>query len=318
MTDSSRKSINIVLAILVSVAAWIFVVYNYEPMTEVRYADVPVSFTGERELAERGLAVDEVSAEGVTVTLSQRRTDTARISADDIKITADVSGCVAGSNSIELSISGPADTTVVNSDTHLVGVTVDRAKSAEMDIDVLYTGEGIPEDAEPIATDMSRMVAEVECTADRLKDIDKVAALLEYSEVTDKTKSFTVDLAAVDKEGNVIPHVVIYPEEISLDASAGFTKEVSLSVPVKVKSDDNYERKYVTPDTVVLKGPEGSLDNIGTIRAYDVDISGEYENGEMPIEYNLPEGVYVANESLGQVVRYTVMEKETTEEDEDN
>lgn len=318
MTDSSRKSINIILAVLVSVAAWIFVVYNYEPMTEVRYTDVPVSFTGERELAERGLAVDDVSAEGVTVTLSQKRADTARISAGDIAITADVRNCVAGSNSIELSIAGPDGTSVVNSDTHLVSVTVDRSKTAEMDIDVLYTGEDIPENAEPIATDLSQMTAEVACTASRLKEIDKVAALLEYSEVTDKVKSFTVDLEALDKDGNIIPNVVIYPEEISLDAVAGFTKEVSLSVPVKVKSEDNYERKYVTPDTVVLKGPEGSLDNIGTIRAFDVDISNEYENGEKPIEYNLPEGVYVARESLGQVVRYTVIEKEETDEDEDS
>ena len=33
MSDKGRKIINIILALLVSMAAWVFVVYNYDPMT---------------------------------------------------------------------------------------------------------------------------------------------------------------------------------------------------------------------------------------------------------------------------------------------
>ena len=68
-----------VIAILVAIAAWVFVVYNYDPMTLVSYSDVPVNFTGERDLADRGLAVSSTNMETVNVTLSQRRIDGKKI-----------------------------------------------------------------------------------------------------------------------------------------------------------------------------------------------------------------------------------------------
>ena len=57
MTPRGRKIVNMVLAVLVAIAAWVFVIINYDPMTDITYSDVPVTFTGEEALAERGLAV---------------------------------------------------------------------------------------------------------------------------------------------------------------------------------------------------------------------------------------------------------------------
>ena len=138
--------------------------------------------------------------------------------------------------------------------------------------------------------------------------------MLDYEDVTDDVKSYTVDLVALDKEGNVIPHVLITPEEISLDACAGFTKTVSLSVPVKNTQDDYYERSYTVPERMVIKGSKEDIESIGVVRAQEVDISDIYEDTELPVEYNLPEGIYVADKSKGQVIKVTVSEKKTEDE----
>ena len=299
-----------VLAVAVAVAAWAFVVINYDPMTDITYGDVPVTFTGEDALAERGLAVAETNVEGVSVTLNQKRVDAGRTGEDDISVLADLSDCVAGDNRVELKISGPDGTTVLKTDKTTVEVSVGRAKRDTRDIKVMYR-EPEEENAEPVTFDLSSTEAEVVCTQDRLNQIDTIAALLDYDEVDDTVSSYTVELAALDSEGNVLPHVLIYPEEISLDACAGFTKEVSLSVPVKDTSDDDYERKYSYPDKVVIKGSQDAIENIGTVRGFEIDISGFYEDGELPIEYNLPEGVYIADESLGQTIKVTVSEKKS-------
>ena len=94
---------------------------------------------------------------------------------------------------------------------------------------------------------MSHEEAEVVCAASKLDDVKSIAAVLDYNEVNPKTKSYTAKLVALDTDGNAVPHAVIYPEEISLDASAGVTKSVSLNVPVNSKANDNYERKYTAP-----------------------------------------------------------------------
>lgn len=216
MTDSGRKVFNVVIAFLVSIAAWVFVVYNYEPMTLVKYVDVPVDFTGERELADRGLAVNEASLEEVTVTLSQKRVDGASISAEDISVVADVSECVAGANTVMLDVSGPSGTKVSSVSAEATDIDVSRIKSETLDIDVRYRGD-TEEDEEPIAYDLSSTEAYVSCSNEVYDKIHEVAALLDREDLSDTPKSFTLDLVALDKEGNVIPHVVITPKEISLD-----------------------------------------------------------------------------------------------------
>ena len=315
MTPRGRKIVNMVLAVLVAVAAWVFVIINYDPMTDITYNDVPVIFTGEEVLAERGLAVAQTNVEGLSVTLSQKRVDASRISPEDITVQADLGECVAGDNRVDFRISGPEGTTVLKADKSTVEVSVGRAKRDVRDIKVMYE-DPEEEDAELITFDLSNTEAEVVCTQDRLKSIDTVAAMLSYDEVTDTVKSYTVDLVALDKEGNVIPHVMITPEEISLDACAGFTKTVSLSVPVKNAQDDYYERKYTVPERMIIKGSKEDIDNIGTVRAHEIDISGIYEDTELPVEYNLPEGIYVADKSKGQVIKVTVSEKKTEDETE--
>lgn len=314
MTPRGRKIVNMVLAVLVAIAAWVFVIINYDPMTDITYSDVPVTFTGEEALAERGLAVVQTSVSGLSVTLSQKRVDASRIGSEDITVLADLSECVAGDNRVDLKISGPEGTTVLKADKAVADVSVGRAKRDVRPIKVMYK-DPEEENAELITFDLSNTEAEVVCTQDRLDSIDTVAAMLDYEDVTDDVKSYTVDLVALDKEGNVIPHVLINPEEISLDACAGFTKTVSLSVPVKNTQDDYYERKYTVPERMVIKGSLDDIDNIGTVRAYEVDISGIYEDTELPIEYNLPEGIYVADKSKGQVIKVTVSEKKTEDDD---
>ena len=316
MTDQGRRIFNMVIAILVSVTAWTFVVYNYKPMTEVRYSSVPVSYTGEEKLADRGLAVSETSDETVSVMLSQRRVDSRNISADDIKITADVSGCSAGDNSVSLNISGPKNTSVVSSSSETIAVNVGRTKTASMEIDVIYSGsEG--DNEEPIALDLSRAVADVYCTADTLSRIDRVAAVLDYDEVGEDVKSFTAKLTALDEDGEPIQHVVTDPAEISLDACRGYTKTVSLTVPIKNQADEDYDRKYTVPSTVIIKGTEEALEPVRSIKAEEIDLSKRYENAEIPIEYELPEGIYLAKASEGQTLKLTVTKIKKSGSDKD-
>lgn len=313
MTNSGRKIFNMVIAILVAIAAWVFVVYNYDPMTLVSYSDVPVNFTGERDLADRGLAVSSTNMETVNVTLSQRRIDGKKISAEDITVTADVSDCVAGDNNVTIRVSGPTGTSVNAVSASEAVVDVSRTKSEIVDIDVVYGGE-VEEDEEPVALDLSDTTAEVKCSSEVLGKIDKVAAVLDREDLTDKAKSFTVDLQALDRDGNVIPHVVIDPKEISLDASEGYTKKVNLYLTVRDESDDNYERKCVAPETVTIKGVKSALNKVSSVTAEDIDVTYRYEDEEIEILYDLPEGIYIADESLGQKVKLTVTQKKDDDE----
>lgn len=314
MTTQARKIFNMVLAIVVAAGAWAFVVINYKPMTEVSYSEVPISYTGLVTLANRGYAVSGANHDTIQVRLQQKRVDTGRISADDILVTADVSGLSTGENTVALELTPPEGTIVVDASYRNVTLNIESATSEEMEISVEYP-EGADEDAEPIITDMSVTSASVIATEDKLEEIDRVAAVLDPESLGSKARHFTIELAALDKEGNRVHNVFIDPENVSLRAAAGYVRTVRLDVPVKDDSDDSYERRTIAPESITIKGSKEVVDEIASIKTVETDITYVYEDSEIPLEYELPEGIYLANEQDMQKLAVKVTEKKT-EEDE--
>ena len=318
MTDNGRKMFNIILALLVSTAAWFFVVYNYDPMTNARYSGVPITYTGLDTLANRGYAVAEANYKNIEVTLEQRRIDTANISSEDISVTADVSGLSTGENTVALRVSGPEGTQVLDTSVKSVTVNIDSATSQEIPISVEYAGDH-DEDAVPLVENMSVATATVVATEEELANIDRVAAVIDPEDLDEQFKAMTLEIAALDKEGDEVINVVVYPETVSFRAAAGHTKEVRLVVPVKDESEDSYERTYTVPETVVIKGRKSTIDSFSGITANEINIANYYEDSEIPIEFDFPEGVFLVDGQEDQMVlKLKVVEKEEEEETENS
>lgn len=315
MTDKERKVINIILSLLVATGAWFFVVYNYDPMTSVRYSGIPITYTGLDTLANRGYAVAEANYKNVEVTLQQRRIDTANISSEDISVTADVSGLATGENTVALRVAGPEGAQVRDVSVKNVTVDIASAASVEVPISVEYSGEP-EENAVPLVENMSVEMATVIATEEKLSEIDRVAAVIDPEELDEQFKAMTLEIAALDKEGNRVLNVVIYPETVSFRAAAGYTKEVRLVVPVKDESDDSYERTYTAPETVVIKGKKSTIDAYTGITANEIDISYYYEDSEIPIEFELPEGVSIADGQENLLLSLKAVKKEKKEKEE--
>ncbi len=319
MTDKGRKIFNIILALIVSTAAWFFVVYNYDPMTNVTYSGVPITYTGLDTLANRGYAVAEANHKDVEVTLQQRRIDTANISSEDISVTADVSSLSTGENTVPLRVTGPEGTLINDTSVKTVTVDIASATNVEIPISIEYSEEP-EENAIPLIENMSVEVASVVATEDKLAEIDRVAAVIDPEDLDEQYKAMTLEIAALDKDGNKVINVVVYPETVSFRAAAGYTKEVRLVVPVKDESDDSYERTYTVPENVVIEGKKSTIDVFTGITASEIDISHYYEDSEIPIEFNLAEGVSIAagqEQKLMLKLRVTEKQKEKEKETEE-
>ena len=326
MSDNSRKILNIIIAIVVSIGAWTFVVYNNDPTTEVKYKDIPITFRGEDTLANKGYGVSQVSTESIDVTLRQKRIDTNDISADDITVIADVSDAEEGENGISLKISGPDGTQVAEAESRSISVEVEEADSTQKEILVDYSGS--ISGYEPVVSEITSARATVLGAKSEIERVDKVAALIGFEETENKLKNFTVRLSALDEDDDIIEHVVIYPGEVNFYAYTGVKKEVSLKV-VTDESDkktsassgsndsgqdeeeqtDNYIRTYTAPQTVVIKGSEGIIENISEISTKLVEISSMYESGEVTLECDLPDGVYLADETGDLIMKVNVTKR---------
>ena len=312
MSDSGRKVFNIVIAILVSIASWTYVVYNNDPNTEVTYKDIPIVFEGETALANMGLGISQVSDgdEKIDVVLRQPRVRTNDISADDIRVIADVSSAIEGENGISLIISGPENTQVIDSSKKSISVDVEETNSVESEIIVEYSNTGLG--SEPVVSKMTSTSATVIGAASEIERVDKVAALLMFEDTSETPRNITASLTAIDSDGDPIKHMVIYPSEVNFNAYTGVTKEVPLMVDVD-KPDDDYDRTWSAPSTIVIKGSAEALSDVDRIYTTKIDLGEIIENAELELEYDMPEGVYLANGQEGKTVRIRVTKKKTEE-----
>ena len=319
MSENGRKIINIIVSILVAVGAWTYVVYNNDPTTEVTYKDIPISFEGEDALANNGLGVSQTSTESIDVTLKQKRIDTNNISAQDITVVADVSSAVEGENGISLQIRGPEGTQVADAEKRSLSVEVEPSDTVEKEIHVQYETR-IP-GAEPVISNLTSSMATVIGAESEIERVDSVAALIEYDDATTNPRKFTSGLKALDSDGDVIDHLVIYPGEVYFIGYNGILKEVPLKVvteePKEETEDeaddkeagDGYIRRYTAPDTVVIKGTQATIDRINSISTEVIDLSNIYEDTELDLECELPEGIHLADESQNLTIKISVTKK---------
>lgn len=305
MTNRNHKIFYSIFSLVVAITAWVFIVYNYDPMTTVRYKDIPVEFEGESTLAGRGYAVSEASCDKISVSLRQRRVNTNRISADDISVVADVSNAVIGENSIVLKINGPDGTSVTDSEVGSIVVEIEDADSRDMPVYVEYSDAEYDE-AEPVASDMTATTARVVAAESVIDKVEKVSAKLSYNDVSAKSRSFTTFLTALDSEGETVPHVQMYPGSVTYRATAGTVKEVSLKVDAVSKNDSSYKRTYTAPETVLIKGPPDMIEYLNQVKTQKINLNSYYEDTEIDAEYVLPEGVVLANEQKPQTIRIKV------------
>ena len=96
------------------------------------------------------------------------------------------------------------------------------------------------------------------------------------------------------------------------------TKKVPLVVDA-VNPDDNFNRTWTAPHEITIKGSQDAVEKIQQISTQEIDLTYVYDSIEMDLEYELPDGIFLANDSLGKTIKVRVTEKKTEEtEDSDD
>lgn len=295
----SVNKLNIVIAIVIAFVAWVYVVYNYTPMKEVTYSDVNITFVGEDTLSVMGLGIEESSINKIDVKLDIHRKDFNTISNEDIEVVADVSEAVEGENGISLEVFPPENCKLISQSASATTVKVSYTDTKYVDLIATYSN-AVEDNLEPIISAMSNTSVSIIGAKKNVEKVKYAAIQFKTEELGDGEKHFVVTPVAVDSRGNKVPHIVVVPNEISLRARAGETKTVPLEL--KINNDSHEEINYTSPNKVTIKGTAAALKPINKIEA-TADITGAGKGTAITINYQLPDGIDIANASIGQCVK---------------
>lgn len=295
--------INMIIALLIAIGLWVYVVGVENPKKDIQIKDVPITFVNGDTLAESDLTLLSVSDSYVDVQVTGVRSEIRNVDRNDIKITADLEGYKAGEHTIRLQI-GRINNVEIETK-QKISIVVDQLITEEKPVEVTLDGS-ISDDIEPYIVQVSQQTANVTGAKTLVDRIEKIEAPLDIGKVESELKSFTVNLRPVDSEGETVRNVEVSADSVSVSAVNLNKKTVRLDVPVIGAESLDVERTVTVPKTITIKGLNEDLSKVSLITAEPLDISQIYEDMVLKVVPILPDGVEAASDSQKLQAQVTV------------
>ena len=302
-----NKNFNIILAIIIAVALWAYVLGDVNPTTNVTVKDVPITLINETSLEDAGLIVLESSETTINITVSGPRTEATKVEKTDFKVEADVEALNLGTNIVRLNVKGPDNVKITNISTDKININVDRLVTETKEIQVVASGE-IEGDMEPYVIDISKEQINVTGAESLVNKVSKVNAVVDATKIGNTMKTIVAKLEAVDSQGKVIGNVRLENNAVNVSVVMHHKKTVNLEVPV-VKSDDSaLERTINVPKTIVIKGEDSILETITSIRCEEINLNDYNESAKVTLKPIIPNGIQISTDSTNLYAEVIVKE----------
>lgn len=307
-----NKFFTALLAALIAICLWVYVISVERPESENTFYNVPVVMDGETVLQDRGMMITSDTDMTVTIKLSGRRSDLNKLKSSDIAAVVDLSrinGAGEMKLSYDVSVPGAGSVAVVSCHPDTLSLTVTEWAAKEIPVELAYEGR-VPE-----GYYVDRQSATLEYEAVTVTGPKEIISRIEKAKITlnleDRIETISESLryALCDADGNPIEDVSSVTTdhgEVRVTVSIQQLKEVKLVYDVIDGGGLTAADVQVTADyeTVTVAGSTAALVGLDEINLGSVDLGELTESTELVMAIKLPEGV--SNQSGYTVVRLKV------------
>ncbi|MEK7682522.1 MAG: CdaR family protein [Chloroflexota bacterium] len=309
---------SLLLAFVLAVAVWIVSVINEDP-TETRELPSPVAidYIG---LRQGLLIVGDPPPTSGRVTIRAPLSVWELIGIDNVGLAVDLAGLEEGTHQLPVQpILGVQPARVSAHEPDLVTVTLERAATTSLDVEVVTLGEpqlGYRTSSAGVSPARATLVGAV-------SQVERVATLRAEINVSDRRESFEqeVPLVAMDEQGNRLLGLQVDPARVQVTVQIEPRERFRLVsvVPnlegVEQLSEAGYRLTdvSVTPDvvTVFSSDPEALEALPGFVFTLPLDLSGATGDLERRLSLDLPPGISPV-ENQGVLVKVSIAPVEGT------
>ena len=142
-----NKFLTALLAVLIAICLWAYVITVERPESENTFYNVPVVLDGETVLQDRGMMITSDTQMTVTLKIAGKRSELNNLKSSDIAAVVDLSRIAeAGEKKLTYAVSIPGDSTleVVNRQPDTLSLTVTEWATKEIPVELAYEGR-VPE-----------------------------------------------------------------------------------------------------------------------------------------------------------------------------
>lgn len=299
--QSKSKLVTIIIALLVSIGLWFYVVTVENPEHTATIAGIPVNFTGLDVLNEdQGLIITSGLDTTVMLRLTGTRSEINKLDKDNIVISIDVSRITRAQDyTMNYDIEYPPDvkasaiTVDSNSPSH-ISFTVERAATKKIDV----RGELIGGPADGYTTEeMTFDYAQITIWGPEevVEQVDYALVTLERSNF-EKTITTFLPYVLIDKEGAPLEtgEITCDVEEIEVTLPVVKFKQIPLNVAFIAGGGATANDVVITdiePASVTISGDPSVLDLVNQINLGNIDLGNLINRATYEFKILLPNNV---------------------------
>lgn len=291
----NKKWLTMLLALVVSVIIWVYIVTVENPEKDATLYNIPVTFSGEDILREDyDLIIAETNVEsGVTLDFNGKLSELNKLRDEkmELEVTVDVSRLRSANEftfSYDLSnVTLPASVSsqslsLIGRTPNKISVTLAKLESKTVEVKVVTdvkTVDGYL--AERATQNYSEIV--IEGPADVINQVDYALVSLTRENV-DQTITTSLPYTLIDYDGNVVDSTDITSDVTEIEV----TQPISMFkvVPLEILTIDGGGATQddcviqVEPETIQISGEASILETVQSIRLSSVDLSSMMSNSE--------------------------------------
>ncbi len=297
-----NKFLSVLLSVTIAFGLWLYVITVDTPdFTDTVY-DIPVTFTGESVLNEKGLILTATPDTTVDLTLSGNRSDVIKCDRSNVTVKVDLAKVYeAGEHELEYNISYPSGVSNNAFDVEkmpgTVTVSIGKWSRKEVPVQVICEGKvpsGYIADTENVVKDYAAVT--IEGPASAVDQIEKALIRVDLDDQKESiSESYRYTLADAYNNPVDAQFIEVNVEEIHLDMKIQCTKDVSLVIKLVDgggATSTNSVLNY-SPKTIKVAGSEQVLAELESIVLGTINLGEYLETTEFT--YTIPELEGVTN-----------------------
>ena len=313
----NRKLLYILLALLVAVAMWLYVDMfgnNGSPMdAETTVTDIPITYVGQDELADRGLMLmKEGTTALVDLTFTGPRTEISHLSRENIHVTVDLSAVEsAGAQNLRYDVTFDRKSItlgmIFERTPSTAAVNITELNSKTVDVVCELVGN-VAEGFSAGELRLSQETVEIRGQEGDIGAVSYVKVTLDIGEDAQESVSQSLSLSYYDENDQPLDSDGMHPTVDAIQATLPVfvTKELELVVDFKEFPGLRREnlKTDISPSTITVSGDAGKLRDINSITLGELSLLDLLASGAKSHTFPIiiPEGC----DNLSGVTRATV------------
>ena len=306
-----------ILSVLLAIFMWTFVINSTNPTVNKTYRNIPVVIKNQENLEKSGYTiVGNDEALTTNVKLKGTREKLVGLKPSNIYASIDIKNAKEGVQSAEIKVDTLSGITVDELEPEEINLNIQKVIEKSLPINLIISDE-IKDGRIVEVNELSPQEIKVKGPDSFINKIDRAEVKIEDMDLLDG-KIHSMPVTILDRSGNKLSGINVSQDDINVSFLVYETKKVPVKINTTGTITPGFEESSseVSPNSIVIKGPESVIRDIEEINTKPVNINNLKSSTSGEVKLELPDSVEVY--SGENVVGYRIdVEKKSDDSKED-